>query len=240
MAEGIEISDREGIRIVTFARPEAMNSWGRAMRRAIAAAIRTADAEEGVRALVFTGSGERAFGAGQDLREKGPADAAEADVWVDEWEDFFDAVRHFSKPAVAALNGVAAGSHFQFVLMLDGRIGHPGIRMGQPEIKGGVASAMGPWAIQTFMGALAARDLALSGRMMDAEECLRRGLVLRLVPAEEVLPAAIALAEQLAGHSPLAMRLTKDRLRSLTEASYREVFPLWKRNLRETIAAKAG
>jgi enoyl-CoA hydratase/carnithine racemase len=237
MSDSIEIEDRGTIRIVTFARPQAMNAWDRPMRCAIAEAIRAADAAAGIAGLVFTGQGERAFGAGQDLREPGPADAGEVESWVDEWEEFFSALRDCAKPTVAALNGVAAGSHFQFALLADARIGHPGIRMGQPEIKSGVASSMGPWAIHTFMGPLAAQDLALSGRLMDAEECERRGLVSRLVPVAEVLPAAAVLAEDLASRSPLAMRLTKERLRGLTETSFRAVFPLWKRYLCETLAA---
>lgn len=239
MSTGLDIADHGRIRVVTFARPDALNAWDRSMRGGIADAIRKADASGDVGGLVFTGQGERAFGAGQDLREPGPTNAGEAEGWVDEWEEFFGALRDVTKPTVVALNGVAAGSHFQFALLADARIGHPGIRMGQPEIKAGVASSMGPWVIHTYMGPLAAQDLALSGRLMDAQECERRGLVTRLVPQGEVVSAAIALAEELAGRPQLAMRLTKERLRELTETSFRQVFPLWKRYLRETMAAKA-
>lgn len=238
MNAGLEIADRGAVRVLTFARPDVMNAWDRPMRRVIADAIRAADDAASVRGIVFTGQGERAFGAGQDLREPAPATAEAADGWVDEWEDFFGALRDCAKPTVVALNGVAAGSHFQFALLADARIGHPGIRMGQPEIKAGVASSMGPWTIHTYMGPLAAQDLALSGRLMDAEECERRGLVSRLVPKEQVLDAAVTLAHDLAARPPLAMRLTKERLRGLTEASFREVFPIWKRYLAETLAAK--
>lgn len=235
---GIGIEDRGAVRLLTFMRPEVMNAWDRPMRCALAAAIREADRDDAVSALVFTGEGTRAFGAGQDLREAA-LDEASVDAWVDEWEELYAALRGCAKPTVAALNGVAAGSHFQFALMADARIGHPGIRMGQPEIKAGVASAMGPWVIHTYMGALAAQDLALSARLMESEECERRGLVARLVPAEDLVAAALAQAEALAAHPPLAMRLTKERLRAMTEASFREVFPVWKRYLRETLAAKA-
>ncbi|TDR85464.1 enoyl-CoA hydratase/isomerase family protein [Enterovirga rhinocerotis] len=233
----IAIHDEGPIRIVTFRRPAAMNAWDRAMRLTLVEAMAEADADPAVDALVVTGEGERAFGAGQDLREAGPRDAAEADAWVDEWDRLFSGLRAVGKPTICALNGVAAGSHFQFALLADARIGHAGVRMGQPEIKSGVASSMGPWAIATFMGPLAAQDLALSGRMMDAAECERRGL-LRVVPREEVLSASIALATDLAARPKLAFRLTKARLRDLTEASFREVFPVWKRFMRETIAAR--
>ncbi len=156
MMADIDIRDEGTIRIVTFRRPEAMNAWGRAMRMTIVEAMRAADADADVEGLVFTGEGERAFGAGQDLREPGPGDGAEADAWIDEWEQLFGGLRSVGKPTICALNGVAAGSHFQFALLADARIGHPGIRMGQPEIKSGVASSMGPWVIATLMGPLAA------------------------------------------------------------------------------------
>lgn len=234
---GITIRDEGEIRVVTFARPEAMNAWDRAMRSAIKDAINAADAASSVAGLVFTGEGERAFGAGQDLREPGPRDGPEIDRWVDEWEAFFGALRGCSKPTVAALNGVAAGSSFQFALLADARVGHSGIRMGQPELKSGIASSMGPWIIQTWLGPAMAQDLVLSGRLMGAEECAGLGLV-RLVPREEVLAAAVALARDLSSRPRHAMSLTKARLRDLSEAGFREVFPAWKRLLRQSRAAE--
>jgi enoyl-CoA hydratase len=240
MSDGFSIVERGTVRVVTFERPEVMNAWDRPMRRALTAAIKgAADAPE-VRALVFTGEGPRAFGAGQDLREPAPG-LDEIDAWVDEWEDLFGALRACAKPTVIALNGVAAGSHFQFALLADARIAHPGARMGQPEIRSGVASSMGPWIVHAVLGAAAASDLVLSGRLMSAQECDRRGLLSKIVESEDVVPAAVTLAEEMGGRSPLAFRLTKERIRSFTEASFRETFLVWKRFLRETrLAERAG
>ncbi len=235
----ITVERRGRVGLVTFQRPEAMNAWNRAMRREIVEACAEIERNEAVRAAVFTGAGTRAFGAGQDLREAA-ATAEEADAWVEEWRAFFGALRGLSKPSVAALNGVAAGSAFQFALMADVRVGHPGIRMGQPEINAGVASSMGPWVIHAVLGHAMAYDLALTGRMMEGEECRRLGLLNRVVAQGEVLGEALRLAEELAGKPALAMALTKRRLARLTEPGFQESFTVWKENLRAAIAGEGA
>ncbi|WP_245454107.1 enoyl-CoA hydratase/isomerase family protein [Aquabacter cavernae] len=220
--------------IITFQRPEAMNSWTQAMRAEIIDAMAQADADPAVRAVIFTGAGPRAFGAGQDLKEPGPT-LAEADAWIDQWARLFGTLRGLSKPSIAALNGVAAGSSFQFALMADFRVAHDGVRMGQPEINSGVASAMGPWIIREMLGPAYATDLCLSGRIMGNEECRRLGLFNRVVTAEEVVPEAVRLAGELAAKPERAMGLTKARLRGFGDAGFREAIDLWRAMLRQTL-----
>lgn len=234
--EFITIERRGRIGVVTFQRPTVMNAWNSAMRQEIIAACAELEADDTVGGVVFTGAGTRAFGAGQDLTEAAPGTAEEGDSWVDGWKTFFSALRAISKPTVAAINGVAAGSSFQFALMVDMRVGHPGTRMGQPEINAGVASSMGPWVINAVLGHVLAYDLSLTGRIMDGEECRRHGLLNRVVPQDEVVDAAVKLADELAKKPALAMALTKQRLRLLTEPGFQTTFDIWKTNLRATIA----
>jgi enoyl-CoA hydratase len=236
MPQSITVERRGAVGLIVFRRPKAMNAWTRAMRGEIAAACTELDGDTAIRAVVFTGEGDRAFGAGQDLREGFPP-AAEVDAWVDEWRSLYTALRSLSKPSIAALNGLAVGSSFQFALMADFRIGHPAIRMGQPEIKAGVASSMGPWVIHALMGQAMAADLSLTGRLMDAAECQARGLLTRLVPQDSVLDTALALAAELSEVAPLAMALTKQRLAVLTEDGFDACFDVWKANLHATIVA---
>lgn len=236
----ITIEHRQRIAVVTFQRPEVMNAWNCVMRKEIIAACIALDADPAVGAVVFTGAGTRAFGAGQDLREPSPATPEEADLWVDGWHALFSALRCMSKPTVAALNGVAAGSSFQFALMVDARVGHSNTRMGQPEINAGTASSMGPWVIHSVLGHILAYDLTLSGRIMDGEECRRHGLFNRVVAPEQVVDEAVNLAAELAAKPALAMALTKQRLALLTETGFQTSFEIWKANLRATLAhAKA-
>jgi enoyl-CoA hydratase len=236
LANGIEVVRDGQVTIIVLNRPEVLNAWDRAMRREITALLAEADSDPATEAAVITGSGDRAFGAGQDLREAAMRGPAEIDAWVEEWRVFFGALRGCGKPTVAALNGVVAGSSLQFALMADARIGHQGVRMGQPEIKSGVASSMGPWILQTMLGPMRATDLVLSGRLMDAAECERLGLIDRLVAREEVRDAAVAHARSLAAQPKLAFRLTKERLRALTEPGFQESFTWWKELLRRSQA----
>lgn len=226
MPDTITLDRRGPAAILTFNRPHALNAWDGAMRAAIVAALADCDRDPQVRAVIVTGAGERAFGAGQDRSEPAPADD-EIEDWVAGWGRFFGAFRTLSKPVIAALNGVAAGSAFQVALLCDFRIGHAGVRMGQPEIRAGIASASGPWIIGSALGQMVATDLCLTGRMMAAEECRRLGLFSREVDAGRVIDEAIRLVEDLSALSPLAVALTRQRLKRLDEKDFAETLALW-------------
>lgn len=226
MPQFILVVRRGPTAILTFDRPEVFNAWNAAMREEIVAALKELDGDPEVRAVVVTGAGERAFGAGQDRNEEPPADGAIED-WVAGWGRFFGAFRSLSKPLIAAVNGVAAGSAFQVALLCDFRVGHAGVRMGQPEIRAGIASSSGPWIIATALGQMVATDLCLTGRMMEAAECRRLGLFNREVDAGGVVDEAVRLAEELATLSPLALALTRQRLKRFDEAAFAEALALW-------------
>jgi enoyl-CoA hydratase/carnithine racemase len=228
MSDGVRSERHDRIGVITLDRPEAMNAWDAAMRRRIADLLNAYDREASVQAVVLTGAGERAFGAGQDLREKRPSGGAEIDAWIDDWATFFGALRGLGKPIIAALNGVAAGSSFQAALMCDLRIGHPGVRMGQPELKNGIPSSMGPWILHACLGPARAAELVMTGRLVPAEEAKSLGLLDRIVPQADVLPEALALAAELGSRPATATRLTKERLRSLTEPGFRGAIISWK------------
>ena len=222
MTQFILLEKHGPVTVLTLNRPECLNAWHAPMRAEIVQAIRECGADDGVRALVLTGAGDRAFCAGQDLNEAQNFDGVRAQQWIGEWETFYDAMRGFTKPIVVALNGTAAGSAFQVALLGDIRIAHPGVRMGQPEINSGIASVTGPWIMREMLGLSRTVELTLTGRLMDAQECHAIGLVHRLVEQAQVLPAALALAQELAGKPPVAMRLDKERFREVTEAGFRE------------------
>ena len=192
------------------------------MRVEIVEALRGFDADPAVSAVVITGAGRRAFCAGQDLEEAHGFDAAMSEKWMREWENFYAVLRSMSKPLVVALNGTAAGSAFQVALLGDVRVAHAGVRMGQPEINAGIASVTGPWIMKSMLGLSRTIELTLTGRMMDADECSRIGLVHHLVAESEVLPTAMRIAGELASKPPVAMRLDKQRFREMTEAGFHD------------------
>ena len=224
MSDLIQIEDKDGIRVLTLNRPESRNALNAAMRDAIRAALAPVNGDAAIAGVVVTGAGERAFCAGQDLAEAREFDPARAEVWVKDLRAFLSSVRDLDKPCVAAVNGVAAGAGYQLALLCDLRIGHAGVRMGQPEINAGLASVIGVHLMSLTLGHAQTRDLALTGRLVEAEEALRLGLLTRLVPAAEVLDEARAAVRELAAKPPNALRLTKRRLRQMTQAGFDEVF----------------
>ncbi len=228
---------RGPVGLITLNRPEILNAWNQAMRNDLVAAFDRFEGEAAVRAIILTGAGDRAFGAGQDLNETKSFDADRAEEWVGEWERLYHRMRTLSKPLVVALNGIAAGSAFQVALLGDIRIGHPGVRMGQPEINSGIASTTGPWIMKEMIGLARTMDLTLTGRLMDAEECHAIGLINRIVPQDRVMAESLALAEELAAKPPVAMRLDKQRFREMTEAGFRDCLAAGVRIQREAYAS---
>ncbi|MFJ2516278.1 enoyl-CoA hydratase/isomerase family protein [Streptomyces griseoviridis] len=209
---------------VTLDRPDKLNAWTAAMRAELVAALTEAGADDRCRGVVLTGAG-RAFCAGQDLAETAaidPDDHAAAEAWIDDFGLLFRTVRGLDKPVIAAVNGVAAGSGFQFALLADLRIGHAGVRMGQPEVLSGIPSITGIWAMRGILGRAKTTEFALTGRLVHGEEALRLGLLNRLVDADRVKEEALIEATRLAQLPPGAVALTKGRLRELDDAGLDE------------------
>ncbi|MGO4741381.1 enoyl-CoA hydratase/isomerase family protein [Bosea sp. 2KB_26] len=220
MSDTILSSVSDGVGLIMLNRPQVLNAWDGPMRAALVEKLRAFECDESVRSIVITGAGERAFSAGQDLNETKRFSGDDGKAWIAEWEVLYGLVRSLTKPFIAALNGVAAGSAFQFSLLTDIRIAHSGVKMGQPEINSGIASTLGPWIMREMIGLSRTIELTLTGRMMSAEECLRIGLISELVEQERVLPRALELAQELARKPPVAMRLNKARFREVTEAGF--------------------
>lgn len=215
------LTDQRGrVGVITLNKPHKLNAWDRPMREAIVAGLRAFDGDFNVGAVVITGAGERAFSAGQDFEEAHEFDADRAETWIREWETFYGTLRRLTKPIVIALNGVAAGSAFQVALLGDIRVGHAGVRMGQPEINSGIASITGPWIMKEMLGLSRTIELTLTGRLMEMEECHRIGLVHHVVAPDEVLPRAIGIAEELAAKAPLALKLDRAWFADMTEAAF--------------------
>ncbi|MCC0016913.1 MAG: enoyl-CoA hydratase/isomerase family protein [Rhodobiaceae bacterium] len=227
----------EGILTVTLNRPERLNAWNTAMRKRLIEVLDDAGRNDAIRAVVITGAGGRAFCAGQDLNEATGFDADRAEIWIDEFADLYRAVRALEKPVVAAINGVAAGSAFQFALLTDIRIGHLDVRMGQPEINSGIASITGPWIMKEVLGLSRTIELTLTGRLLDAEEALRLGVLHHVVPRDIVMDKAQEIARELAAKPQTAMRLIKRRFFEVLEPGLRDAVAAAKRHHRESFTS---
>jgi enoyl-CoA hydratase/carnithine racemase len=218
------IERRDGIALVILNRPAAMNAVTRELARGVADALIALDADPDVKGIVLTGAGERAFCAGVDLREDRGVAVHEVEEWFGLVCNCYKRILLCEKPVVAAINGIASGAGFQMCLVSDQRVGHAGSRLGQPEINAGIPSVMGSYWMSLHLGWSLNQELSMTGRMMDAAEARRLGVLNRVVEADEVVPAACELAAQLAGKLPTAWARTKKRFRELALAGFEDAF----------------
>lgn len=216
------LTEKRGrVLIVTLNRPAVLNAVSPELRAAFIATMAAADADPDVGAVVITGAGA-AFSAGQDLNETAHLEMDQVRGWCTALRNLYQSVRDLSKPAVAAWSGIAAGAGMQIGLSCDVRVTHAGARIGQPEVRAGLASIVGTYFMSLYIGHGPNRELSLSGGLVSGERAHAIGLVDHLVPEAEVLPKAIAIAEELLKVPPVAMRLTKERLRALTQPGFDE------------------
>lgn len=199
--------------VVTLDNPAALNAWTMAMQRDVASVLHDAGADDRVRGVVLTGAGERGFCAGQHLGETKQMTGADVDAWLANLRAAYAAVLDCAKPTVAALNGIAAGSGYQLALLCDLRIAHAGVRMGQPEINSGIPSITGTYLTRQYVGHGHATEMMLRGRLLDADDALRIGLLHEVTTASGVRERAIELTTELADKPAAAFAHTKRALR---------------------------
>ncbi|ALL69953.1 Enoyl-CoA hydratase (plasmid) [Paraburkholderia caribensis MBA4] len=211
---------RGDIALVTLNRADKLNAVNRTLRASLIDTLARLNQDATVRAIVLTGAGSRAFCAGQDLEEAAEVDIARIPAWLDAQRAMYQAVRDVDKPCIAALNGVAAGAGFQIALCADWRIAAIGARIGQPEVKAGLASIVGSYLMTLHVGMTHNVQLSLSGDLIDARRAYEIGLVTELAEPVGVLDAALERARQLAKLPAHAMKLSKQRLRALTQAGF--------------------
>jgi enoyl-CoA hydratase/carnithine racemase len=206
---GLVVEDRGQVRVLTLDRPERRNALSTAIQADLVEALLSV-AEDGVRAVVLTGSGP-AFCAGFDLKEIRERDERGEPFrppMSRPGRNLFEVVTETPVPVVAALNGAAVAGGFELALACDLRIAAPGIPMGLPEAKIGMganfASVVLPKRIPTGI----ALEWLLTGEYVTSEDAARWGLVNRI--ADDVLPAAIELAEKIAANAPISVRRMKE------------------------------
>lgn len=191
----------DGVAVVTLNRPEVMNALSKAMRRALHEALATLDADAVVRVIVLTGAGERAFTAGLDLKElsSDPLGMGAANA-TDPAENPARAVLACSKPIIGAINGVAITGGFEVALACDVLICSTNARFADTHARVGITPGWGlSQKLSRAIGPYRAKELSLSGNFLDAAKAYEWGLVNRVVPAEDLMPAALELARQIAG-----------------------------------------
>ncbi|MFM0704405.1 enoyl-CoA hydratase/isomerase family protein [Paraburkholderia sediminicola] len=219
MSNSVLIERKENLAVVTLNRPASLNAVNQELRASLINGLQELNSDSRIRAIVLTGAGERAFCAGQDLREAAAVEPADIGDWLNAQRDMYQAVRDLDKPCLAAINGVAAGAGFQIALCADWRIALPAVRIGQPEVKAGLASIVGSWLMTLHIGMTHNVQFSLSGDLIDARRAYEIGLVTELTEAD-VVTAALHRAAELAKRPSNAVRLSKRRFRELTQPGF--------------------
>lgn len=231
----VEVRGRVGL--LTLNRPKVLNALNNEVIEELAQAVRGFEADDNIGAMVLTGS-EKAFAAGADIAAMqgwSYMDVYKADYLGGQWES----LRHIRKPIIAAVSGYALGGGCELAMLCDFIIAADNARFGQPEIKLGVIPGYGgTQRLPRAVGKAKAMDLVLTGRMMNAEEAERAGLVSRIVPAERLLDEAIEAATVIASMSLPSVMMAKESVNRAFESSLSEALLFERRNFHALFATQ--
>ena len=225
---------------IALNRPESLNAYNTAMRDDLWEVLGAAREDDEVRTVVLHGMG-RAFCAGADLTEFGTAPSQAAARQVRWARDVWGTLRTLPKPVVAALHGFALGAGLEMALLCDLRVAERGTRFGLPEMRWGmIPAAGGTQSLPRVANVGPALDLALTGRIVDAEKALGRGLVHRVVEDGAAHAAALAVARELAERDPLVLALAKRAVNEGLDLPLADGLLLERQLAREAWLAYAG
>ena len=199
---------REGaVALLTLNRPQSVNALSTALLNELRRAILEIREDGGLRVVILTGAGTRAFAAGADLKELTTLPPVAMQAYAQAGQQVFQLIEELGKPVVAAINGFALGGGCELAMACTLRLAADTARFGQPEVNLGLIPGFaGTQRLTRLLGKGRALDLLLTGRQIDADEAMRIGLVERVVPAADLMTEARAIAEALAAKPPLAVR----------------------------------
>ncbi|HXD46260.1 MAG TPA: enoyl-CoA hydratase [Pseudolabrys sp.] len=218
--ENIIVETNGRVGIIRFNRPGALNALNRALIAELTQALKAFEADAAIGCLLVTGN-EKAFAAGADIKEM--ADKTFMEAYGGDFCADWDCLAHTRKPVVAAVAGFALGGGCELAMQCDIVIAADTAKFGQPEIKLGVIPGIGgTQRLTRAVGKAKAMDLVLTGRMMDAAEAERSGLVARIVPAASLMDEAMKVAEAIAGMSLPSVMAGKEAVNTALETSLAE------------------
>jgi enoyl-CoA hydratase/carnithine racemase len=219
--ETISVTHEGQVAVLTLQRPQAMNAISLQMRAELREALAALQQDAAIGAVVLTGCGDKAFSAGMDLREfaKLSAELSVSEIKRVRWAQG-DGIASFDKPIIAAVNGLAMGGGVELALLCDMVFAADDATFAFSEIQRGLMPGNGgTQRLSRRVGKARALDMILTGRSVGAAEALAIGLVEQVLPRAELLPAAIALAAQMAANAPLAVRNAKAAVQRGAEMS---------------------
>jgi enoyl-CoA hydratase len=235
--ETILTEQRGGVTLITINRPQVLNALSSTVLRELIDAFAAFEADDSQGCAVLTGAGEKSFVAGADIPEMATMAATDfyLSAFFDGWQK--DIASKVRKPWIAAVNGFALGGGCELAMMADMIVASEKARFGQPEIKLGVAPGMGgTQRLTRAVGKAKAMDLCLTGRMMDAAEAEKSGLVARILPAEGFVDAVVAIADEIAAMPRVAALVNKEMVQAAFETVLEQGL-LFERRMWQILAA---
>ena len=233
--ETILVEMRGPVALITLNRPQALNALNAQLMDELTAALDGIEADDAIGCTILTGS-EKAFAAGADIKEMQPKnymDVFKEDFITAKWER----VTRCRKPVIAAVAGYALGGGCELAMMCDFILAADSAKFGQPEINlGTIPGAGGTQRLTRFVGKSKAMEMCLTGRMMDAAEAERAGLVSRVVPKDQLLEEAFKTAERIAEHSRPAVMIAKESVNRAYETTLAEGIRFERRLFHSTFA----
>jgi enoyl-CoA hydratase len=218
--ENILVETRGRVGLIRLNRPQALNALNRALLRELGEAVDAFDADDKIGCMVITGS-DKAFAAGADIKEM--ADKTFIEAFLGNLAATWDRVAYVRKPVIAAVAGFALGGGCELAMECDLIIAADNAKFGQPEIKLGIIPGIGgTQRLPRAVGKSKAMDLILTGRMMDAQEAERSGLVARIVPLQSLMDEALNVAETIASMSLPSVLAAKEAVNRAFETSLAE------------------
>jgi len=202
-----------GTATITFNRPAALNAMNTETMQELASALASCRADEAVRVIILTGSGDKAFIAGADIEEMKNMPAVDALTFLELGHRTLRALETMEKPVIAAVNGLALGGGAEITLACDIRFASDRARFGVPEVSIGLIPGWGgTQRLPRLVGMGRAKELILSGDMIDAARAYEIGLVNRVIPHEKLMAETTAFAEKLAARPAFAVKMAKQSI----------------------------
>ena len=211
--ENLLVEQKDRVALLTINRPKSLNALNGETLRELVQAFSTLEQEEEVKVIILTGAGDKAFVAGGDISVMAKATPLLARELALQAQRLFNRIETCSKPVIAAINGYALGGGCELAMACDIRLASDNAKIGQPEINLGIIPGWaGTQRLPRLVGKGRAKELIFTGDMLSAAEARNIGLVNRVFPQAELLPAATQMAQKIAAKGGIALRLAKEAI----------------------------
>jgi enoyl-CoA hydratase len=221
--QNLLLETRDGVAIITVNRPDKLNALNRRTMDELDAAFTALASDDGVKGVILTGAGEKAFVAGADIAELAAQSPVEGKEFSIKGQHVLDKIEKLGKPVVAAIGGFALGGGCELAMACHVRVASENARLGTPEVKLGIMCGYaGTQRLSRLVGKGRALEILLTGEMVDAAEALRIGLVNRVGPKDKLLAEAEALLRKMLANGPVSLRFTLEAVSAGLEMPFPE------------------